>query len=94
MDHQVTHKQHYVWRKYLEPWGNKKGEKVFVWWNNHKITKNTDVFDILRENDFYEYKPLNKLELYCLKNMFAKTTNDAVKSANSSIEKMIIALAI
>jgi len=65
---QVTHKQHYVWREYLKPWCTLKGDAYFIWWNNGKITRNTDVYDILREKDFYEFKHLNELEMNILEN--------------------------
>lgn len=81
---QVTHKQHYVWRAYLKPWC--KTDKDLIWWNNRKIIRNTKVFDILRDKDFYEYKPLNKLELYTVKNMFFKSKQKAVNKVNKNLE--------
>lgn len=84
---QVTHKQHYVWRAYLKPWC--KTDKDLIWWNNHKIVRNTNVFDILRDKDFYEYKPLNKLELYTVKNMFFKSKQEPVVQANKNLELIV-----
>ena len=74
-DFKVTHKQHFVWRSYLKPWceikTNKKSKEIdYIWWNNRKVIRQTDVFDILREKDFYEYKYLNNLELFLRKNFF------------------------
>lgn len=75
---QVTHNHHFVWRAYLKPWCENKcknsgEEKYYIWWNNRKVVRQTDVFDILRKKDFYEYKTLNKLELYLLNNMYKKS---------------------
>lgn len=82
---QITHNQHYVWRKYLKPWctGTKNN---FIWWNNHKIVNYTKSFDILREKDFYKYKPLNELELFTVKKMFFETENDTKKKMNQYVE--------
>lgn len=87
----VTHNQHYVWRAYLRPWcdcKNEKDEIYFIWWNNKSVCKNTDVFDILRDKDFYQLYPLNKLELFLLENMFAKSNQNAVMKANEVIVNM------
>ena len=87
----VTHNQHYVWRAYLRPWCDCKNEKdgiYSIWWNNKKVCKNTDVFDILRDKDFYQLYPLNKLELFLLENMFAKSNQNAVMKANEAIVSM------
>mgnify|MGYP003293462397 CR=1 FL=1 len=89
MKKQITHKQHYVWRKYLETWGESKDNKVFVWWNYHNLVKQTDLFDILRENDFYAFASLNKLELFVLKEMFAKTNNKTIKEANLGVDSFV-----
>lgn len=87
----VTHNQHYVWRAYLRPWCDCKNEKdgiYFIWWNNKSVCKNTDVFDILRDKDFYQLYPLNKLELFLLENMFAKSNQNAVMKVNEAIVSM------
>ena len=89
MNNQITHKHHYVWRKYLKPWGHTEGNKTFVWWNNKNVIKYTDLFDILMEKDFYQFKPLNELELFCLKEMFAKTKNVPVKKVNKSLDNLV-----
>ena len=87
----ITHKQHYVWRNYLKPWCECKNEKegvYFIWWNNKKVCRNTDAFDILRSKDFYRLSPLNKVELFLLENMFAKSNQTAVIEANKKIVEM------
>lgn len=86
---QITHKQHYVWREYLKSWGHIKGRKTFVWWNNKNNILFTDLFDILREKDFYQFKPLNQLELFCLKELFTRTKNTPVKKVNKSLDIFI-----
>ena len=56
-----------------------------MWWSDKKTHKYTNVFDILRENDFYQLKPLNKIELYLLRHMFIETKEGDVLEANENI---------
>ena len=88
MNRNVTHKQHYVWRYYLRPWCtcvNEKDEIYFIWWNNKRIYKHTDVFTILRADDFYKFDPLNKLELFLLDKMFYGKNSETLTKINDPI---------
>ena len=84
----ITHKQHYVWRAYLRPWCtcvNTKDDIYFIWWNNMKIHKYTNVYDVLREKNFYEFVPLNKLELFLLEELFYKKNSEVLAKINAPI---------
>ena len=84
----VTRNQHYVWRYYLRPWcecKNANKEIYFIWWNNKITRRFTNVFDILREIDFYQFNSLNNIEQFLLVNLFAKSNQKEVISANKDI---------
>ena len=75
---QVTHRQHYVWQQYLEPW-IRNGK---IWWERSGLIKNTDTNSILFRNDNYKIHKLNKLEKYLLEKLFIEDKRQPVEYVN------------
>jgi hypothetical protein len=75
---QVTHRQHYVWQKYLEPWTH-NGK---IWFQYKGQIREGPTNSILFGRDFYKFVPLNKTELFLFKEFFVESGREAAKKTN------------
>ena len=81
----TTRRQHYVWRKYLEPWTTPKGKSRQIWFLRRESEAPilTDVTNVAVERDFYR---LSDLEIgdteYVRKLAIWPDTNARLKKLN------------
>lgn len=56
----TTRRQHYVWRKYLEPWATPKGKARQIWHlrRENKQPVHTEIKNVAAQRDFYRLRDL------------------------------------
>jgi hypothetical protein len=68
----ITKSQHYIWRKYLNPWAiNNK-----IWCRRNDNIFNPSLENIAQENYFYKTNPLNKIELKLITSLIERTPHE------------------
>lgn len=83
MKKQVTHRQHYIWQKYLEPWVNSR--RLIPSKHTTRGIKAVPTNSILFEEDYYKIDILNDEELYVLENIFVKDKEKSINNINYNI---------
>lgn len=82
MDTGVTHRQHYVWRKYLSQWATPKSSEGMVYCEMFgQSKKRINLTKICLENDMYQLQKLNDEEIKIIL-YIAKTKIEIVDQSN------------
>ena len=95
MNEQITHKQHYVQRKYLSLWADDLTTDGFVMCEiNHKEPKPIKITNIMFEHDFYKIPILTYNEIEVCSSIISRFPTISKESADEYIRNLYISRAI
>ncbi|EQD49444.1 hypothetical protein B1B_11634, partial [mine drainage metagenome] len=81
----TTRRQHYVWRKYLEPWTTLKGRARQIWCLRRESAApiNPGIKNVAVERDFYRLRDLEQGDVEFVRTMgISPNTNPRAKRTN------------
>ena len=81
----ITRRQHYVWRKYLEPWTTNRGKARQLWYLRREADRPivTDIKNVAVERDFYRLLDLQDGDSDFVRSLaFSPNTNAKLRELN------------
>lgn len=81
----TTRRQHYVWRKYLEPWTTLKGNARQIWClrRDSTVPINPEIKNVAVERDFYRLRDLERGDVEFVRAMgISKDTSPRARKTN------------